>query len=244
MNSKFIGESIRIWRARTTVLLCAGCALAMALFLCGCAASPSVSSTDGPLEASDALMQQDGTAASSESAHAPVLDASELAEGGYAAGMASALVTDEEVDAMIAMQRSVFEVLDDAEWEAWCAQRGKTVQEYRLSVADEMLRRAFVQAEASARGVAVDDAVFEQRFEELVESYGQEPFAQALVEIGFTQDAYREVYRAVLDEEALRDALFPRASFEGTQDEQCAAQLNAFERWYADAYEEQAVVVS
>lgn len=243
----------RMRALRLLVCGCAGVALSLSLLACGCSASPASPGETMP-DPSDATapahFDAGGTRApaaagapDAPSADAGAPDASELAAGGFAAGMGATRVSNAEVDAMIAMQRSVLGLTDDAAWEDWCAQRGRTVQEERGFVAEELLRRAYIGEQAAAAGVAIGDAAFEERYADLKSSYGADAFAAVLAETGFTEDAYRDVYRAVVDEASLREALFPLATYEGSESERRAAQYNAFDDWYAQAYRELACVV-
>lgn len=193
-----------------------------------------------PADSNEVSQEAEAAASTLALPEAPATsDPTSLLAAGYSARVCDTGVLTADLDARIAMQREVYGLTDEAAWEAWLAEAGVSAQEYRSETLDTMIRETLANAQALAHGAAVSDAQLDEAFAKLKEGFGDDAFTQALAGVGMTEEAYRETYRAYLNEKALAEALFPASSFEGDADAQAAAQENAYEEWFAEQLETQ-----
>lgn len=216
-------------RKTSAVLL----ALSM-VFMFGCTAqneadSGAASGSSDASGAADSAAEDTMTLLSGEKTVAPTAyDPASLADAGIAAVAGTTVILEADIDNALSSEREVRALADDAAWESFLAEQGRTPREYRDDVLDDLVRRSVVHQAAEQRSVAVNDEEFEESFESLKEEFG-DSWDEALAAAGLTEESYRSVYRAYLDENALKEALAEDGTF-GDDD-----VAKGFEDWYRQA---------
>lgn len=177
-------------RSSTTMRVCvAAAALLLSLVCIGCQKSSIPVDTDAMVEAAVA---ESGV---------NVEDVAAVVQG--------RIITQQQVDAVIAEERARYGLQDKADWERYLRNSGKTEWDIRATTIHHMIDQLLVEIAADSLGIDLGDAV-DQRMRSLESLYpSHAAFVEAVEDRGYTLDGYTEAVRHSMLWDALCAAVVP-----------------------------------